>query len=143
MKGPRADRRVVGGAVTVALLAIAAPAASAAVIGFDDQSAGTVLDEQYASLGVHFGPSPFPGEGGKFTAVARAGQSRSAPNVAAFAYDPGTDFSSSWIRFDQQQRKVSFYVCRTGGAGDPPQPNVNVDAFDSNGGQIDNQQGIQ
>jgi hypothetical protein len=143
MEGPRPVRRLVAGVVSAVLLAIAAPAASAAVIGFDDQSAGTVLDEQYASLGVHFGPSPFPGDSGKFTAVARPGQSRSAPNVAAFAYDPGTDFSSSWIRFDRQQRKVTLYVCRTGGAGDPSQPNVNVDAFDSNGTQIDNQQGIQ
>ena len=120
-------------------LAVAVPASQAAVIGFDDQPSGTPLDEQYAAQGVHFGPPSFAAEGGKFTALARA-QARSGPNVAAFAYDPGTDFSSSWIRFDKPQRKVSFHVCRTG--TDPPQPNVNVDAYDSTGAMIDNQQGI-
>jgi hypothetical protein len=123
-------------------LAIAAPASEAVVINFDDQASGTVLDEQYSALGVHFGPSPFQGQSGKVTAVAR-GQAHSAPNVAAFDYDLGADFSSSWIRFDKPQRKVSFYACRTGGAGDPARPNVNVDAYDSAGSMIDNQQGIE
>ncbi len=132
-----------GGVLCTVSLAIAPAVASAAEIGFDDQSSGTVLDDQYAALGVHFGPSPFAGQSGKFTAVARPSQARSGPNVAAFAYDPAQDFSSSWIRFDKPQAKVSFYVCRTGGAGDPSQPNVNVNAYDANGTQIDNQQGIQ
>jgi Ca2+-binding RTX toxin-like protein len=124
-------------------LAIGVPAASAAVIGFDDQPSGTVIDEQYASLGVHFGPSPFAGVSANVTAVARpAPQARSAPNAAAFAYDSFNEFSSSWIRFDKPQRKVTFYVCHTAAGNDPPQPNVNVLAYDSNGNQIDNQQGI-
>jgi hypothetical protein len=112
------------------------------VIGFDDQASGTVLDEQYAALGVHFGPSPFAGVSGKLTALKRLSQARSGPNVAALAYDAGEDFSSSWIRFDKPQRKVSLYVCRTGGSGDPLQPNANVDAYDAAGTLIDNQQGI-
>jgi Ca2+-binding RTX toxin-like protein len=132
----------VAGMFLVALVLVCPAGASGAVIGFDDQASGTVLDEQYSGLGVHFGPSPYPGEVRKFAAVSRPAQARSGPNVAAFAYDAGSDFSSSWISFDKLQRKVSFYTCRTGGAGDPPQPNVNVDAFDSNGTQIDSQQGI-
>ncbi len=132
--------RLMGVACTLALV-VAAPAASAAVIGFDDLPSGTVVDEQYAALGVHFGPSPFAGQSGKFTAVSRPAQARSASNVAAFAYDPGMDFSSSWIRFDKEQRKVSLYACRTG--GDSARPNVNVDAYDSSGTLIDNQQDIQ
>ena len=129
-------------AAACALLLLAAPASQAVVIGFDDQAAGAVLDEQYAALGVHFGPSPFAGTSGKLSAVERLTRPAPGPNVAALAYDAGTDFSSSWIRFDKPQRKVSFYACRTGGGGDPPQPNVNVDAYDSAGLQIDNQQGI-
>ena len=126
-----------------ALMLAAATTAQAVVVNFDDQPSATVLDEQYAALGVHFGPSPFPGQSGKLTAISRPGRARSAPNVAALAYDAGTDFSSSWIHFDKQQRKVGFYVCRTGGAGAPPQPNVNVDAYNAAGTMIDNQQGIQ
>ena len=127
---------------SVVALAISASAAHGVVVGFDEQPSGTVLDEQYSALGVHFGPSPFPGTTGKLTALSRPGQARSAPNVAALAYDVGTDFSESWIRFDKPQRKVSFHACRTGGGGDPPQPNVNVDAYNAAGAQIDNQQGI-
>ncbi len=130
-----------GEGIPALALAVSPAAAATTVIGFDDQPSGTVIGEQYAALGVHFGPSPFAGLSGGFTAAARA-QSRSAPNVATFAYNPGTDFSSSWIKFDKQQSKVSFYACRTGGVGDPPMPNVNVLAFDSNGDQVDNQQGI-
>ncbi len=119
-----------------ASLAFAAPDAQAVVLGFDEHPSGTVLDEQYATAGVHFGPSPFPGTNGKLTALARP--ARSAPNVAALAYDAGMDFSSSWIHFDKPQRRVTFYVCRTGGG-----PNVNVDAYDAAGNVIDNQQGIE
>ena len=143
MKRRRRGRRVgLVLLVACALLLLVAPASRAVVIGFDDQAPGAVLDEQYAALGVHFGPSPFLGTSGKLSAVERLTQARSGPNVAALAYDLGTDFSSSWIRFDKPQRKVTFYACRTGGGGDPPQPNVNVDAYDSAGLQIDNQQGI-
>jgi hypothetical protein len=117
----------------------AAPAAQAVVLGFDVLASGTPIDEQYAALGVHFGPSPFPGVSGKLTAAARpVGQARSAPNVAALAYDPNDDFSSSWIHFDKAQRRVTFYACRTGGG-----PNVNVEVYDSAGNMIDNQQGIE
>ncbi len=123
-------------------LGVAAPVAPAAVIGFDDQPASTVLGEQYASTGVHIGPSPFAGQSDALTVVARPAQARSGPNVAALSYDAQTDFSSGWIRFDKPQSTVSFYACRTGGAGDPPQPNVNVDAYDAGGTLIDNQQGI-
>jgi Ca2+-binding RTX toxin-like protein len=91
---------------------------------------------------VHFGPSPFAGVAGSFTALKRPAQARSGENVAALAYDAGADFSSSWIHFDKAQRRVGFYACRTGDGGDPPQPNVNVDAFDAGGNMIDNQQGI-
>jgi Ca2+-binding RTX toxin-like protein len=147
MERLRLNRRVAGAglasAVCALLLALAAQAATAAVIGFDDKANGTVLDEQYAALGVHFGPSPFAGRSGKFTAEARAGQARSPSNVAAFAYDMGTEFSSSWIRFDKPQSRVTFYACRTGAAGDPPEPNVNVLAYNSTGGEIDSQQGIK
>ena len=129
-------------AVCLASLAVAAQASHAAVIGFDDRPSGTVLDEQYAALGVHFGPSPFAGIGGKLTALERPAQARSGPNVAALAYEAGTDFSTAWIRFDKAQRRVSFHACRTGGGGDPLQPNVNVDAYDAAGNMIDNQQGI-
>ena len=80
-----------------ALMLAAAPTAQAVVVNFDDQPSAMVLDEQYAALGVHFGPSPFPGQSGKLTAVSRPGRARSAPNVAALNYDAGTDFSSSWI----------------------------------------------
>jgi List-Bact-rpt repeat protein len=135
-------RGTIGVGVVVAALALAASPAIAATttVGFDNQPGGTAIGEQYAALGVHFGPSPFQGQSGGFTADARA-QARSAPNVAAFAYDPGTDFSSSWIKFDRQQSSVSFYACRTGGAGDPPRPNVNVVAYDSNGNVVDTQNG--
>jgi RTX calcium-binding nonapeptide repeat (4 copies)/Thrombospondin type 3 repeat len=124
-------------------LVLAVTAANGVVINFDDQASTTVLDEQYAAVGVHFGPSPFAGQSGKLIAVARPAQARSGANVAAFAYDAGSDFSSSWLHFDKQQRRVSFYACRTGGAGDPAQPNVNVDAYDAAGALIDNQQGIE
>jgi hypothetical protein len=120
-----------------------ATAANAVVINFDEQASTTVLDEQYAGLGVHFGPSPFAGQSGKLTALARPAQARSGANVAAFAYDAGDDYSSSWLHFDKPQRKVSFYACRTGGAGDPPQPNVNVETYDASGTLINNQQGIE
>ena len=144
VRGPRRTRAVgaLTGVACAIALAVATPA-SAVVIGFDDQPSQTVIDEQYAALGVHFGPSPFPGQSGKVTALARPGQARSGPNVAALAYDAGTSFSESWIRFDKPQRKVSFHACRTGGAGDPDPANVNVDAYDAGGTQIDNQQGIQ
>ncbi len=120
----------------------AAPIASAAVINFDEQPASTVLGEQYAAGGVHIGTSPFPDQSGALTVVAKPGLARSGSNVAALNYDLQTDFSSSWIRFDKPQSKVSFYACRDGGGGDPPQPNINVDAYDASGVQIDNQQGI-
>ena len=134
---------VIGAAVVVAVLALAVSPAAAATttIGFDDQPSGTAIGEQYAALGVHFGPSPFAGQSGAFTADARA-QARSPKNVAAFAFDPQTDFSSSWIKFDKPQSNVSFYACRTGGAGDSPTPNVNVVAYDSNGTVVDNQGAI-
>jgi hypothetical protein len=138
---PGRTRGMIGVGVVVAALALAVSPATAAIttVGFDDQASGTAIGEQYAALGVHFGPSPFAGQSGGFTAVARA-QARSAPNVAAFAYDTGMDFSSSWIKFDKQQSKVSFYACRTGGSD--PMPNVNVVAYDSNGIVVDNQTGI-
>ena len=138
-------RRVPGlCALAGAVAALALPAAApAAVISFDDLPATTVVGEQYAALGVHFGPSPFPDQNGTVTVTARPGQAHSAPNVGGLAYDAGTDFSSSWIKFDKQQRKVSFYACRTGAMLDPPFPNVNVIAYDLNGNIVDNQQGIQ
>jgi hypothetical protein len=128
--------------VAIATLGLAVSPASAAVttLGFDELPSGTAIGEQYAALGVHFGPSPFGARGG-FTADARA-QARSAPNVAAFSFDLQTDFSSSWMRFDQPQSSVSFYACQTGAPPDPATPNVNVLAYDANGAQIDNQQGI-
>ncbi|MFT3865181.1 MAG: hypothetical protein QM729_12970 [Solirubrobacterales bacterium] len=118
--------------------AIAPPSGSAAttVVNFDDQTPGTVIGEQYASLGVHVGPSPFPEQTGGLTVVGRS-QASSAPNAAALAYDPNTDFSSSWIRFDTQQRSVSFKTCRTGTGGSPT-PNVNAVAYDSNGNVVAN-----
>ena len=128
--------------VAIATLLVAASAAAGAVIGFDDVPAGTVIDEEYAGQGVRFGPSPFPGTSGAFTAVAKM-QARSSPHVAAFAYDAGTDFSSSWIRFEPKQTRVRFHVCRTGPAGDPPRPNVNVLAYDASGNQVANQMGIE
>jgi hypothetical protein len=136
-------RGATGVAVVVAALALAVSPATAATttVGFDDQPSGTAIGEQYAALGVHFGPSPFAGQSGGFTADARA-QARSPQNVAAFAFDPQTNFSSSWIKFDKPQSNVSFYACRTGGAGDPPTPNVNVVAYDSNGTVVDNQGAI-
>lgn len=129
--------------VVAGVIAVAVSPAAAAItsIGFDDQPSGTALGEQYAALGVHFGPSPFPSLSGGFTAVARS-PNHSVPNVAAFAYDAGTDFSSSWIKFDQQQSQVTFFACRTGSSTDPQQPNVNVVAYDANGSVVDNQTGI-
>ena len=108
--------------VVLILAAVAAPAASAATttIGFDNLASGTSIGEQFAALGVHFGPSPFPDQSGGLTTDARP-QARSGPNVAAFAYSLQTNFSSSWIKFDHPQSQVSFYACRTGGAGDPVQ----------------------
>ena len=132
-------RRALLGVTTVVCgiaLAASVPAAEAAAVGFDEVAAGTVLDEQYAALGVHFGPSPFAGQTGKLTAVGSR-PNRSAPNVAALAYDAFNDFSSSWVSFDKAQNRVSFYACRTGGG-----PNLNVEAYNSAGGVIDNQQGI-
>jgi hypothetical protein len=126
--------------VALVLGASTAPAVSAATttIGFDDLASGTSIGEQFAALGVHFGPSPFPGQSGGLTADARP-QARSDPNVAAFAYSLQTDFSSSWIKFDHPQSQVSFYACRTGGAGDPPNPNVDVNAYDANGNSLGSQ----
>ena len=77
---------------------------------------------QYGAVGVHLGPSPFAGQSGAFTALAKPGLARSGPNVAALNYDAQTDFSSSWIRFDKPQSKVSFYACRDGGARRPAAP---------------------
>ena len=141
----RANRRgTAGWLIGVAcILGASAPVASGAVIGFDDQPSLTVLGEQYAAGGVHIGPSPFAGQAGTLVAVSKPALARSGPNVAALNYDAGSDFSSSWLRFDKPQSKVSFFACRSGGPGDPPQPNVNVDAYDAAGTQIDNQQGIQ
>ena len=126
--------------MALAVLAAASGRAATTVIGFDDQAAGTALGEQYAALGVHVGPSPFPEQTGALTVVARP-QARSAPNAAAFAYDPGSDFSSSWIRFDKQQRSVSFSACRTGDGGSAT-PNVNAVAYDSNGNVVANVMGV-
>jgi hypothetical protein len=123
----------------VALLALPA-CAGAAVIGFDDVAAGTLVDDEYAARGVRFGPSPFPDVSGAVTTIAKP-QARSGPHVAAFAYDVQTDFSSSWIRFEEPQSRVRLYACRTGPQGDPP-PNLNVLAYNAAGDQIDNQQGI-
>ena len=136
-------KRVIGrraSVVAVLALAVASPAAPAAVIDFDDLPAGTLVDEEYAERGVHFGPSLFPGESGAVTTIAKP-QARSAPNVAGLAYDMGTDSSSSWIRFDEPQTQVSFYACRTGPAGIAP--NVNARAYDSNGSQVADVQGVQ
>jgi hypothetical protein len=136
-------RAVVALVFSMALGGVAAASASAAVIGFDNLPSNTVVADQYASLGVHFGPSPFEGENHKATALARPAQKRSSPNVAALDYDAGAEFSTSWIHFDKPQRKVSFYACKTGPAGGPT-PNVNVLAYDSSGGEpIDGQQGIE
>src|SRR5688500_8503369 len=139
---PCRRRSLLAGLLVAAAAGLVAPAAEAVVLGFDELGPGTLIDEAYAAQGGHFGQSPFPGTTGPFTAQARP-QARSAPNVAAFSHDPGTDFSSSWIKFDRQQRKVTFHVCRTGGAGDPPRPNVNVLVYDSNGTAIENRQGIE
>ena len=125
----------------VSLAIVASPArADVTVIGFDDQPAGTPIAEQYASLGVHFGPSPFVGQSGALTTVART-QAHSSPDAAALAYDPDTDFSSSWIQFDSQQSMVSFYACRTGTAGGLT-PNINAVAYDSNGNVVANVTGV-
>ena len=132
--------RAAAAAIVVLGLAFAPGSAGAAVIGFDELAAGTAVDEEYAAQGVRFGPSPFAGTTGPFTASARP-QARSAPNVAAFTYDPGTDFSSSWIRFERQQRRVRFFACRAGGGGGP-QPNVNVLGYDALGQQVYERQGI-
>ena len=126
----------------VALVLTPHPAAAApTVIGFDDAPSGTAVGERYAALGVHFGPSPFGGVSGDATADVRA-QARSAPNVAALAYDVMNDFSSTWIKFDKQQSRVDLFACRTGGPGAPATPNVNVDAYDANGTMVANLQGI-
>src|SRR3954447_19583128 len=93
---PGGAPRGAAGAVVGALATAAPPAAAdTATIGFDDLPTRTPAADRYASLGVHFGPSPFQGQTGDVTADARA-QVRSQPNVGAFAYNPGTDFSSSW-----------------------------------------------
>ncbi len=137
------SKRVVSGCasvVAVMALAVASPAAPAAVINFDDLPAGTLVDDEYASRGVIFGPSPFPDMSGTVTTIAKS-QARSGPNVAALAYDMGTDSSESWIRFDDPQTQVSLYACRTGMPGIAP--NVQALAYDSAGNQIANVEGVQ
>lgn len=143
---PRAACNLRRGAIAFALalalwMAAVAPAhAATTTVGFDDQAAGTAIAQQYASLGVHVGPSPFAKQTGGLTVVARS-QARSAPNAAALAYDAGTDFSSSWITFDKQQRSVSFSACRTGSGGSAT-PNVNAVAYDKNGNVVANVMGV-
>ncbi len=131
---PRRRRRIVGPAVAVLLAFAALPAAAhGTVIGFDNLANGTVLGEQYAAQGVHFGPSPFPSISAAATVTQKL-QARSVPNVAAFTYDEGTTRASTWMRFDKQQTHVSFYACNDGPAQSPNQ--VNILAYDSNGTQI-------
>ena len=130
-------------AAACALLLLAAPASQAVVIGFDDQAAGALLDEQYAALGVHFGPSPFPrhqrqAERRRTANTGPLGRRTSPPSPTTPAPTSAPPGSASTNR----SGRSSFYACRTGGGGDPPQPNVNVDAYDSTGLQIDNRQGI-
>ena len=134
------------GLAWLACLFVLAPAsafAAPAVIGFDDLPPGTAIATQYASQGVRFGERPASGPaGGAFGATASA-TARSAPNVATLAFDAFNDFSSSWIKFDKQQSEVVLHACRTGLPGGPARPNVNVLAYDSNGTEIVNLQGIE
>lgn len=69
-------------------VAVSPVAASTTVIGFDDLPSGTVIDEQYAALGVHFGPSPFAGISGAFTAAARAQVASGDGRAAGTAGEP-------------------------------------------------------
>ncbi len=134
----RTARVLTVAAVLVGFLCATATAQGAS-IGFDDLPPGTRVAEQYASQGVHFGVSPFVGISGGFVAAV-SDRGASAANAAALDYDSGTDFSSSWIRFDRQQAQVTLRACRVGAAD--PATNVNVRALDSNGTEVANLSGI-
>ena len=138
--GEPAGRRWLAAAVIVAgaLVFPSAAAAADTVINFDDQAAGTAIENQYSAEGVTFNETPSGLKVPAPTIVTPSGsEAHSPPNVLDVSQKCGSELHEVllWGRFAAPRNHVTLYIGNLNlGLGFPA--NVSLEGFDLAGNPL-------